>query len=119
VPLMSLLRHLENGFCQRLSPTENRGSSKWVIGWKFKLVVQVAHCIAGGHTQYLRIFGRALKIYDRGRQIKTEDKSGKWAVRVRKCQDDLRAKAPQYKHDSQYDEVIAILFPELFSSIYI
>lgn len=87
-----------------------------VIGWKFKRLVEVAHRIAGGHPQYLRIFGRALKAYGRAQQIRDEDKSGKWAERMRACQSELKARTPKYEHDSQYDVAIAILFPELFSN---
>nr|WP_229256096.1 DUF6035 family protein [Duganella fentianensis] len=88
-----------------------------VIGWRFNRVVEVAHRIAGGHPQYLRIFRLALKVYGRTEQIRAEDKSGKWAERMRKSQDALRSREPQYEHDSQYDEAISILFPELFTKM--
>lgn len=84
-----------------------------VIGWGYNKLIEVAHRIAGGHPQYLRLFGRALTLYGRADQIRAEDKSGLWKQKMLKLQPALRANDQKYIRDSRYDEVIDILFPEL------
>lgn len=85
-----------------------------VIGWGYNKLIEVAHRIAGGHPQYLRVFGRALTLYGRSDQIRAEDKSGLWKQKMLKLRPALRAKAQEYEHDFRYDEILGILFPELW-----
>jgi hypothetical protein len=86
-----------------------------VIGWRFKKFIEVAHRIAGGHPSLLPLFRLALSVYKRGAQIQQEDKTNKWGQRVKEYKSAIAAADPKYLHDGQYDEAIAILFPELFT----
>jgi len=88
-----------------------------VIGWGFKKFIEVAHRIAGGHPSLLPLFRIALGVYKRGPQIQQEDKTGRWKRRVEEYKRAIAAGDPKYSHDGQYDEAIAILFPELFARI--
>ena len=85
-----------------------------VIGWRFTKFIEVAHRIAGGHRSYLQIFRKALQIYDRGGQLKAEDRTGKWALRVKKYRAAIKAGDPDFAPEEKYDELLAFLFPELF-----
>ena len=87
-----------------------------VIGWGFKKFIEVAHRVAGGHPSLLPLFRIALRVYKRGPQIHQEDKTGRWKRRVEEYKIAIVAGDPKYSHDGQYDEAIAILFPELFNS---
>lgn len=62
-----------------------------VIGWRFTKFIQVAHRLASGHRPYLQIFRKALQIYGRGDQLKAEDHSGKWALRVKNYRAAIKA----------------------------
>lgn len=65
-----------------------------VIGWRFTRFIEVAHRLASGHRPYLQIFRKALQTYDRGGQLKAEDHSGKWALRVKKYRAAIQAGDP-------------------------
>ena len=54
-----------------------------VIGWRFKTFIEVAHRVEPAHRRYLHYFRRALAAYDRADQLRAEDKSGKWALKVK------------------------------------
>jgi hypothetical protein len=86
-----------------------------VIGWGFKKFIEVAHRVAGGHPSLLPLFRIALNVYGRGAQLQQEDKTGKWKRRVEEYKRAIAAKNLKYQHDGQYDEAVAILFPELFT----
>jgi hypothetical protein len=85
-----------------------------VIGWNYNKFIEVAHRIAIGHKNYLRLFRHALEIYHREEQIIREDKSGKWADRARIYKKAIREGDPAYEPDTEHYEVLAFLFPELF-----
>lgn len=85
-----------------------------VIGWRFKKVIEVAHLVGLSHPHVMPLFRLALRVYNRIPQMQAEDKSGKWAKVVLACKAAAAAGDEAYLHDNQYDEAIAILFPELF-----
>lgn len=84
-----------------------------VIGWRYRLLIEVAHRIAGAHKGYLKIFGHAIRTFQRIDQIRQEDRSGKWRDLAEKCNKAIRANNPDYLHDGRYDEWLRVLFPEL------
>lgn len=85
-----------------------------VIGWKYKKFIEVAHRMASAHPQFLQLFRKALHVYDRGAQLSAEDRSKKWAERVKSYRAAIKRGEPRYICDVQYDETLIILFPELF-----
>jgi hypothetical protein len=79
---------------------------------KRKLLVEAAHQVANGR-RHLRWFSQALRHYERGPQLKTEDRSGNWAKKVRACRE-LEAQSPEmFEPDRQHQAMIEFLFPEL------
>lgn len=87
-----------------------------VIGWRYKKFIEVAHRIATGHSSLLPIFRRALRAYARGPQLEAEDRSGRWAERVKIYRAAMKRGDPKYAEDVQHDETLIVLFPELFES---
>lgn len=86
-----------------------------VIGWNYNKFIEVAHRIATGHKSYMRLFRHALEVYDRGEQIVFEDKSKRWSNRAKIYKRAMREGDPEYEPDTKHYEVLAFLFPELFS----
>lgn len=86
-----------------------------VIGWRYSRFIEVAHRIAIGHKGYLQLFRHALKVYGRGDQLVREDKSSKWKTRVAQYKEAIRRKDPAYTPVTAHYEVLAFLFPELFT----
>lgn len=85
-----------------------------VIGWRHKKFIEIAHRIATGHKGYLRIFRKALGVYDRGAQIIEEDKSGSFKKRAKEYKLAIAQGDEQYAADTTHDELLRFLFPELF-----
>jgi len=85
-----------------------------VVGWRYRKFIEVAHRIATGHSSFLPIFRRALQVYARGPQLAAEDRSGRWAERVKTYRVAMRRGDPKYAEDVQHDETLIVLFPELF-----
>ncbi len=86
------------------------------MGWRHQLLLQVAHTIANQHRRYLRAFRHALAVYGRGEQLQHEDRSGSWKQRVRQYVPLLEANHPDYVSDTSFDDLLELLFPELFAS---
>lgn len=79
---------------------------------KRKLLVEAAHQMANG-GRHLRWFSQALRHYERGAQLKAEDRSGNWAKKVKACRE-LEAQSPEaFEPDRQHQALIEFLFPEL------
>jgi len=77
-----------------------------------KLLVEAAHQVANGR-RHLRWFSQALRHYQRGAQLKAEDRSGNWAKKVRACRE-LEAQSPEaFEPDRQHQALIEFLFPDL------
>lgn len=87
-----------------------------VVGWRYKKFIEVAHRIATGHPSFLPIFRRALQVYMRGPQLEAEDRSRRWAERVKIYRTAMKRGDSKYAEDVQHDETLIILFPELFES---
>lgn len=87
-----------------------------VVGWRYKKFIEVAHRIASGHPTFLPIFRRALLTFDRGPQLEAEDRSHRWADRVKKYRAAMKLGDAKYAEDTQHDETLIVLFPELFES---
>lgn len=87
-----------------------------VVGWRYKKFIEVAHRIASGHPNFLPIFRRALLAYDRGPQLEAEDRSHRWADRVKKYRAAMKLGEAKYAEDTQHDETLIVLFPELFDT---
>lgn len=85
-----------------------------VIGWRFKTFVEVAHRIEPGHRGYLYYFRRALAAYDRAGQMLAEDKSGKWALKVKRYKALIQQNDPAYVPDATHGRLVELLFPEIF-----
>lgn len=79
---------------------------------KRKLLVESAHQMASRKSM-LRWFSQALRHYGRGDQLKSEDRSGLWALKVK----DLRAQEAQdpdaFSPDRTHQTLVEFLFPEL------
>jgi hypothetical protein len=79
---------------------------------KRKLLVEAAHQVANG-GRHLRWFSQALRHYERGAQLKAEDRSGNWARKVKACRELERRSPDAFEPDRQHQELIEFLFPEL------
>lgn len=84
------------------------------VGWKFDRLVQVAHRIADSYPYALRDFRKALTVYDRGEQLKNEDKTHKWRDKVKGYLAHLEGDDPKYRRKSIYDKLLKFLFPEVY-----
>jgi len=88
-----------------------------VIGWRYSKFIEVAHRIATGHKPYLRIFRIALGVYKRGEQLISEDKSGRWDIRVKAYKAAMKREDPEYAPDETHYDLLRFLFPELFENV--
>jgi hypothetical protein len=80
-----------------------------------KHLVEIAHHIATGSRQHLQWFSLALRHWDRGPQLKREDRSGLWARKVQACRNDKAVDPTSFSPDRTYQRLIEFLFPELGS----
>lgn len=80
---------------------------------KRKRLVEIAHQVASGHKGYMRWFGKALRQWDRGAQLKAEDKSGLWAEKVQACRLEYASAPALYEPDRTHQVVVEFLFPEM------
>lgn len=85
------------------------------VASKKKRLVEIAHHVATGSKRHLRWFSRALRHWQRGPQLKTEDRSGLWAKKVRACQEDEAADPSAFAPDCTHQRLVEFLFPELGS----
>lgn len=85
-----------------------------VIGWRFKTFIEVAHRVEPAHRRYLHYFRRALAAYDRADQLRAEDKSGKWALKVKHYKAQMQINDPAYTPDTSDMKLVVLLFPEIF-----
>ncbi|HRK77558.1 MAG TPA: DUF6035 family protein [Thiobacillus sp.] len=83
------------------------------VGWRYRKLVEVAHCIADRHKEFLRAFRHALAVYGRAEQIRAEDKEEKWRKKAQAYKPLLANNSPEYKPDRSFDDLVDILFPEL------
>ncbi|WP_313569971.1 DUF6035 family protein [Comamonas terrigena] len=83
------------------------------IGLRRRQFIEVAHYVAQSHPQHLRWFRRALEVYNLRSLLKEQDKSGKWAKRVKAYVPLLRQNDMRYLPDETYRDLIEWLFPEL------
>ncbi len=83
------------------------------IGYNYEKLIQIAHLTEDKYKKYLRVFGRALILNERGEQIKREDCSGKWAKKVEKFKPLMQSHDKTYRHDNSFNKLIFFLFPEL------
>lgn len=83
------------------------------VGWRHSRLIEIAHWVALAHREHLRMFRRALAVYDRADQLLTEDKTGKWRKRVSEYRVALAIGDPAYEPNTRYAKLIAVLFPEL------
>lgn len=58
---------------------------------------------------------RALRHWQRGPQLKTEDRSGLWAKKVTACKTDEASDPTAFEPDRTHQQLIEFLFPELGS----
>lgn len=86
-----------------------------VIGWRFKTFIEVAHRIEPAHRQYLHYFRRALAAYGRADQLRAEDKSGKWALKVKHYKVQIQKNDPSYAPDTCDMKLVSLLFPEIYA----
>lgn len=80
-----------------------------------KRLVEIAHHVATGSRQHLHWFGRALRHWERGAQLKTEDRSGRWKEKVEAFKVDKAADPFAFEPDRTHQRLIEFLFPELGS----
>ncbi len=79
---------------------------------KRKLLVEAAHQVANGGRN-LRWFSKALRHYERGPQLRSEDRSGNWAKKVKACRE-LESQSPEaFEPDRSQQALVEFLFPEL------
>jgi len=81
------------------------------IRWRFQSFMEVLHHVHGLHKKYLRVFRRALVVYNRGDQIVREDKNRKWRDKVKQYIPLLEANDPRFDADRSHDALVRILFP--------
>lgn len=82
------------------------------IASKRRLLVEMAHQMANGGRN-LRWFSHALRHYERGPQLRAEDRSGNWAKKVKACRA-LESQSPStFDPDRRQQALIEFLFPEL------
>lgn len=83
------------------------------IGIQRKQFIEVAHYLVQTSPRYLPWFRKALMVYDRGSLLKDQDKSGKWARRVKAYKADMRVAPDDYAPDQTHQRLFEYLFPEL------
>ena len=86
-----------------------------VVGWDYANFIQIAHHMEPGTRKYLQYFRAALKAYDRADLVRAQDQSGKWAGKVSAYREKLRAGDPAYAPDLTHNDLVRLLFPEMFS----
>lgn len=83
------------------------------VGWRFKKLIEVAHCIHDGHKSVFRAFRNAVFLYDRIDQILSEDISGKWKKKADYYKHLLKEDSPEYAMDHRFDNLVSLLFPDI------
>jgi hypothetical protein len=87
-----------------------------VIGWSHPKFISAAHTIAGSHKQVVRIFRTALRVYERGDLLKSQDHEEKWAKKVADYKERILANDLEYQREERFDGLIAYLFPEVWEA---
>nr|WP_255429450.1 DUF6035 family protein [Ramlibacter albus] len=85
------------------------------VASKKKRLVEIAHNITTGSRQHVRWFSRALRHWQRGPQLKAEDRSGLWAKKVKICKQEEAVDPSAFEPDRTHQRLVEFLFPELGS----
>lgn len=86
-----------------------------VFGWTFPNFIQAAHQMVPGNRGHLHYFRRALLAYNRADLVRSEDHTRKWAAKVIEYKAAIRAGDPTYAPDTEYDDLVELLFPEVMA----
>jgi hypothetical protein len=83
------------------------------VGLSRKLFIEVAHYVAASYPRYLLWFHYALHAYGRAALLTQQDKSGKWAKRVKAHTQDMQDNPEGYASDQKHQALFESLFSEL------
>lgn len=87
------------------------------VGWKFRQLVEVAHCLAENHPALLSGFGFAVKVFERGDTLRKEDVSRRWQGRLNEFGPALNRRNPHYLPDMHVLPLMRFLFPEIAARV--
>jgi hypothetical protein len=83
------------------------------VGFAYKKLVEVAHCLAENHTHLLRHFGWALSAYGTQTLLDAQDQSGRWKEKRRRIRSAMQMHDPAYEPDDAWSDVLQFLFPAI------
>jgi hypothetical protein len=83
------------------------------VGFAYKKLIEVAHCLAESHKRLLRPFGWALAAYGTQSDVDAQDKSGKWEEKRRRIRSAMKASDPEYEVDVAWSDALQFLFPDI------
>ncbi len=83
------------------------------FGQRRKRFIEVAHGVATSNKNGLLWYSHALRHYDRGEQLRTEDQSGKWRDKVKTSRAEKEAGSTAYEPDRTHQQLVEFMFPEL------
>lgn len=85
------------------------------VGFGFRYLIEVVHRLAAGNGRpHLRVFARAIKVYGRAGQLRSEGSPEKWAAKVEEANALMNSGHPDYVQDRSHDRLVQLLFPELY-----
>lgn len=85
------------------------------IGWAYSKLIDIPHHLLQHYPYALPAFAAAVQAYGRREMIEKQDRTGKWAAKKTEVWKAIKAKSEPFVHDSRWDKVLAILFPEIYT----
>jgi competence CoiA-like predicted nuclease len=83
------------------------------VGIRRRHFIEVAHYVVQSYPKYLHWFRRALEVFGRGQLLIKQDRSGRWATKVKRYKHEMKHREARYEVDETHRRLFEWLFPEL------
>jgi Family of unknown function (DUF6035) len=87
------------------------------IGWNFKKLIEVGHCLAESHPRQLLAFGHALNVHNRKALIESQDVKGKWRTRIAPLSVRMKQRDATMMPDKEWLPLMSFLFPDVAKKV--
>ena len=84
-----------------------------MVGWRYENLVNLAHNVFERHKDLLWVFKLMLAAHKRGADIVRWDPTRKWRSKVAIYREAWASSDEAFAHDSTWDDLVALLFPEI------
>jgi len=83
------------------------------FGYKLHKLIEVTNVAYNYYKNYLYLFGWALRVYGNDDVVNGEDTKNVWKKRCKEIREQMKAHDPAYDRNTDYDQIIFFLLPEL------